>query len=356
MVKKDRHCDTRFQELHVLLAGCGSIGKRHARILKELGVGRLTVCDPVPAQIEALMLQTPSVEACASFQLGLDAKPDAVFILTPPKQHVPMAVDAVRAGCHVFVEKPVSDSLDGVEPLAELVRRSASKVMIGLCFRYHRGLRKAKALIESGTIGRLISIRALMGEHLPQVRPDFQSLFSAQYSGAFDLMHDLDLAIWFANQRVEAVQALYGTCSDIGISAPDLVEILIGFEDRCTASVHLDFFQRPRRRQIELIGSDGTIIVEFARWDQYTLSTYRPDRNDWESLSETVSRDDMFRDEDRAFLSATVGNGEIDCTIDEACKSLRVIAAAQGMNSLWKGRANPPKVSEAAREREAAGV
>lgn len=344
MVKEGQQCNPRFQELHVLLAGCGSIGKRHARILKELGVGRLTVCDPVPAQIEGLILETPSAEACSSFKAGLDAKPDAVFILTPPKQHVPMAIDAVRAGCHVFVEKPLSDSLDGVEPLAELVRRSASQVMIGLCFRYHRGLSKAKALLENGAIGRLISIRALMGEHLPQVRPDFQSLFSAQYSGAFDLMHDVDLAIWFANQRVEAVNAMYGTCSDIGISAPDLVEILIGFEDRCTASVHLDFFQRPRRRQIELIGSDGTIIVEFARWDQYTLSMYTPARTDWDSFTESVSRDDMFRDEDRAFLSAILENGKIDCTIDEGWKSLRVVAAAQAMGALWRNRRRPAMI------------
>ena len=40
------------------------------------------------------------------------------------------------------------------------------------------------------------------------------------------------------------------------------------FEDRCVASVHLDFFQRPRRRQMELIGTEGVVTVEFARWDR----------------------------------------------------------------------------------------
>src|SRR5205085_7137903 len=135
--------------------------------------------------------------------------------------------------------------------------------MVGLCFRYHKGLREVKQLLCDGAIGRLVSIRALMGEHLPDVRPDYRTLFSAQYSGAFDLMHDIDLALWFANQPVREVKAIYGSYSDMGIQAPDLVEILIDFEDRCLASVHLDFFQRPRRRQIELIGVAGVIAVEF---------------------------------------------------------------------------------------------
>jgi predicted dehydrogenase len=70
-------------------------------------------------------------------------------------------------------------------------------------------------------------------------------------------MHDIDLAIWYAGQPVRQVYSLNGTYSDIGIEAPDVVEILMGFKDRCLASVHLDFFQRPRRRQIELIGTDS---------------------------------------------------------------------------------------------------
>ena len=75
-------------------------------------------------------------------------------------------------------------------------------------------------------------------------------------------------------QPVKKSYCIYGTYSDIGIQSPDVVELLLDFEDRCTANVHLDFFQSPRRRQIELIGTSGVILVEFARWERCKLSVY----------------------------------------------------------------------------------
>jgi predicted dehydrogenase len=188
---------------------------------------------------------------------------------------------------------------------------------------------KARDALDSGRIGRLVSIRALVGEHLPDVRPDYRNLFSAQHGGAFDLMHEIDLAIWYAGQPVREVRSLSGTYSDIGIVAPDLAEILIDFEGHCLASVHLDFFQRPRRRQIELIGTGGVIVVEFARWDRCTVSLYEAARGAWEHEELVTDRDDMFRAEDKEFLRAVAEDRTIRCTIAEARKSVEVVLACQ---------------------------
>jgi predicted dehydrogenase len=319
-----------WQNLSVLIAGCGSIGKRHARVLGGLGVRDLRACDPSAEQRQSLQEQVPSVKLCESFERGLAERPDTVLICTPPALHIPMARQALDAGCHVLTEKPLSDRLDGADELAALAGKRGKIVMVALCFRFHAGLLKAKRYLEAGRIGRLVSVRALMGEHLPDVRPDYRNLFSARQGGAFDLMHDIDLAIWFAGQPVRTVQALHGTYSDIGIEAPDVVEILMDFEDRCLASVHLDFFQRPRRRQIELIGTAGVITVEFARWDRCTVSVYEEARKSWDADDMTTDRDDMFRAEDREFLEAAAGTAGITCTIAEGCKSVAVVQAAQG--------------------------
>jgi predicted dehydrogenase len=240
-----------------------------------------------------------------------------------------MAVQAIRAGCHVLSEKPLSDTAEGIDDLIALAEEEDKKVMVGLCFRYHTGLVKAKGYLDSGRIGRLVSVRALMGEHLPDVRPDYRDLFSAKHGGAFDLMHDIDLAIWYAGQPVRQVYSLNGTCSDIGIEAPDVAEILMGFQDRCLASVHLDFFQRPRRRQIELIGTDGVVLVEFARWDRCTVRVYEAARGTWEQEELDTDRDDMFRAEDREFLQAVAEDKPIACTVEEARRSVEVVLAAQ---------------------------
>ena len=230
-----------------------------------------------------------------TYEAGLADRPDTVLICTPPGLHVPQAMQAIQAGCHVLSEKPLSDSTDGIDELAALAAAERKKVMVALCFRYHDGLLKARASLDAGRIGRLVSIRALMGEHLPDVRPDYRTLFSAQHGGAFDLMHEIDLALWYAGLAGAARStALSGSYSDIGIAAPDVAEILIGFEDRCLASVHLDFFQRPRRRQIELIGTGGVIMVEFAGWDRCTVSIYeaakaRGSTRNWSPTATTCS-------------------------------------------------------------------
>jgi len=113
-----------WKERSVLIAGCGSIGKRHACVLRSLGLREIRVCDPSEEQIKSLTDEGPVSETHASYEEGLQAKPDAVLIATPPKLHIPMAIQALEAGIHVLSEKPVSDSLEGLDNLADTINRS----------------------------------------------------------------------------------------------------------------------------------------------------------------------------------------------------------------------------------------
>jgi predicted dehydrogenase len=318
-----------WNDLSVLIVGCGSIGKRHARVLKSLGVADVRACDPSPAQRQAFSAESPHVQMSDSYEAGLRDRPDTVLICTPPAMHIPMARQAIAADCHVLTEKPLSDTLDGIDELEKLAAANGKQVMVALCFRFHAGLLRAKEYLASGRIGRLVSIRALMGEHLPDVRPDYRTMYLAKHNGAFELMHDLDLAMWFAGQPVKKLHCVHGTYSHIGIESPDVVEFLLDFADRCTASVHLDFFQRPRRRQMELIGTEGVITVEFARWDHCTVSTYEAKNGAWQVEELPTDRDDMFRAEDREFLEAVAGDKPIRCTIAEGRKSVAAVCLAR---------------------------
>lgn len=319
-----------WKQQSVFIAGLGSIGLRHLRALQALDVKNISAFDPIPASVTKALDIYPQLQIRSSYEEGLAAGPDGVFILTPPKMHIPMILQALDSGCNVFCEKPLSDTLDGTVELSHKLSCISNKLCIGLCFRYHRGIQRAKALLESGAVGRIVSIRSLMGEHFPSVRPDYKTLFSARYSGAFDLMHDLDLAIWFADQPISQIYSVYGSYSDIGIKAPDVAEILIGFADRCTATVHLDFFQRPRRRQIELICTEGCILVDFSTWDQCTLSTYRTNNEAWETETFATDRDDMFREEDQAFLESIAGNSHTQVYgMEDAMLSLNALHQIQ---------------------------
>jgi predicted dehydrogenase len=318
-----------WRDVSVLIIGCGSIGRRHGRVLRGLGVRDLRACDPMPEQRAAFSAESPSIKMYDSFEAGLADRPQTVFVCTPPWLHIPQAMQAINAGCHVFSEKPLSDKTDGIDDLIALAAAKSKKVMVGLCFRYHAGQVKARSYLDAGRVGRLVSIRAMVGEHLPDVRPDYQTLFSAQTGGAFDLMHEVDLAIWHAGAPVRRVLAVSGNYSDIGIKAPDLAEILLEFDNHCLASIHLDFFQRPRRRQTELVCTAGVILVEFARWDLCTVSMYEASSKTWTHEEFPTDRDDMFRAEDQEFLQAVAEDKPIRYTAAEARKSVDVVLAAQ---------------------------
>lgn len=328
-----------WRKLSALVIGFGSIGRRHARILDEIGLEDVRVCEPSVELLERARKEFGIRQTFETLEEGLASKPDTVFVCTPTALHVEQALQSVRSGAHVFTEKPLSTSAEGVAELESAARDLGRTVMIGHCFRFHEGLRKAKEWLDEGRIGRLVSIRAVMGEYIPDVMPSYRSMYISRYNGAYELMHDIDLALWFAGQRPVSVFGIDGTLGDSGMESPDLVEMLIRFDDRCVAGVHLDFFERVRHRQTELLGTEGTIFVEFADWNVCHLSLYEASAEDWHRERLWTDRDDMFREEDRAFLRAAAAGTPVPVTVADGLLAVQVMSAAQ--ESARSGSAVP---------------
>ena len=317
---------TDYSALRLLAIGAGSIGMRHTEVLLGLGATNLCVCEPSDTQRAKLQEKFPQVRVAADYKEELSKGCyDAAFIFTPTAMHLSMATEAIEAGCHVFIEKPLANTSEGVDELAALAAKHNKLVMVGFCMRFHEVLKKAKALVDEGFVGRLVNIRAFVGEPFAEIQPNYMNMYYSKYSGAFELVHDLDLALWLSQQKVKEVYGVYGPFSDMGMESPDSVELLLKMEDRMGINVHLDFYHHPRRRQIDLMGVKGTITVEFASWDEATLSCYNTDTRAWERTTFPTRRNDMFRDENAEFLDAVLGKGQISCTIEEALRSLHVI-------------------------------
>lgn len=307
------------------IVGCGSIGKRHAECLHDIGAEKLVFYDPEYKRAEELANIYGGV-AVSSYEEGLETDTDLVYILSPTKLHVSQAREAILKGKHVFMEKPLSDSLDGVDELSELAKEKGVVVLVGFCFRFHDGIRELKRRLDSGEIGKLVSIRAMMGEHFPDVRPDYLSTYYVKYSGAFELVHDLDLAIYLANEEPLDCTGFCGSYSGLGFESPDTVEMLVKFES-CLASVHLDFFQSPRTRTMTLLGTEGEMILNFSTWDNYELRIFTRESNRWETVSKETARNDMFRAESLNFIAAIEGTEANLCPVEEAKKSLLIVKA-----------------------------
>lgn len=317
-----------YSSIKALVVGFGSIGKRHVDILMKMGVKAIACSDTSEVCRRQFAEVLPSAPLYSNYDEALDDfKPNAVFIFTPTKLHIPMARKAIEHNAHVFIEKPLCYSTDGAVELDALAKRMNRKVMVGFCFRYHDALLKAKRMLNEGVIGRLVSIRSLMGEPFYTIHPEYMDMYYSKYSGTFELVHDIDLAIWFAGQEIKQVKGIYGSFSEMGMDSPDTVEMLIEFEDKCVANVHLDFFQTPRRRTIDLIGWDGVIQIDFASWDEAQINFYNKVNKEWRTIAFKTQRNDMFIAEDSEFLDCIIEDKSVSIGIMEGLKASAAIEA-----------------------------
>jgi predicted dehydrogenase len=197
------------QRYRALVVGCGSIGRRHAKNLKFLGVQNLALCD---TNADALNLCAEEVQGqlFSDYLEALsDFKPDMTVICTPPVYHVEEALEALRARSHVFIEKPLSHESSGIEVLIAEARHRDRNVQIGYNMRFHPGLKILKDLIDSGKIGRVLWLNAESGQYLPDWRPwqNYRDSYSARkdLGGGIilDGSHELDYICWLLGGRPE---------------------------------------------------------------------------------------------------------------------------------------------------------
>jgi predicted dehydrogenase len=182
------------------IVGCGSIGNRHLGNLRRLGVTDIVVFDEREER-RRQAAERWDVETTDNFESGLEGSGVAV-ICTPTHLHVSGALIAARAGCHLFVEKPLGHNLDSVDVLLDEVGRRRLRTLVGCNFRFHPAMQELKRLVREGIAGRLVSARVQFGQYLPDWHPweDYRQSYSArrEMGGGIvlDRVHELDYLRW----------------------------------------------------------------------------------------------------------------------------------------------------------------
>lgn len=344
-----------MNRLKVLFTGLGSIGQRHVRNLRQLLGNNVDILayrarggGPV---LNADMTVRPDCDLESTYDIrsfdhlddALDQRPDAVFVTNPNTLHLPIAIRAARAGCHLFIEKPLSNSLDGVEELVDLVERRRLIALVAYQFRFHPGLRLIKSMIEEGKLGQLAAAHIVNGEYLPDWHPyeDYSKSHAARSEmggGCLRIQtHELDYLLWLFGMP-RRVFAVGGHLSRLDLDVEDSVSLL--FECRhadnpLPVHVHLDFLQRPPQRVCEVVGDGGRI-----RYDYYAnlvqFDTAHPKRETLHRF-DGFDRNQMFLDELRHFLDCLKGEARPVVDLREAISNMRVAEAA--LQSLATGRA-----------------
>ena len=312
-----------------LIAGFGSIGRRHLRNLRALGhediillrSHRSTLPDD---EIAGLPVETELEKALAH-------RPDGVVIANPTALHLPVAIPAARAGCHILMEKPVSDSLQGIADLRQALSDGNSRLVVGFQFRFHPGLSKIKELIDNQVVGQILSARCLWGEYLPDWHPweDYRQGYAARrdLGGGVvrTLTHPFDYLRWLLGD-VESLFAISGHFSDLELDVEDMADVNLQFASGAHASVQVNYFQRPPVHCLELVGTRGTLT-----WDNAdgAARMWREETRQWETfpLVDGFDRNDLFLAETRHFINVIQGREEPVCTLEDGEQVMKIVEA-----------------------------
>lgn len=313
-----------------LIAGVGSIGRRHLRNLRALGVEEFVLyrrrCCSDDRELDGLTTETDLRAALAHL-------PDFAVVSNPTALHLGTAMECAQAGCHLFIEKPVSHTKDGCAELAARVRSLRLVAMVGFQFRFHPGLREVKRLIEAGAIGDVVSAQAHWGEYLPAWHPweDYRESYSARADlgggVTLTLCHPFDYLRWLLGEVCD-VSATASRSGGLGIEVEDTTDVQLVFDSGATAHVHLDYVQRPPGHWLQIIGRRGTL-----QWNNGdgAARLFNEETSDWEEFAapEGFERNTMFADEMSHFLSCVREQAEPLCTLRDGGAALRIALAAK---------------------------
>ena len=293
------------ENMKILVVGCGSIGERHIRNLTMLSVGKIIACDTNPERLVFITEKYGIQETYTELQEAIDQEIDAVLICTPPNSHIPIAVKAVGSKAHVFIEKPMSNSLDGVDELIKRASKNGLIICVGYNFRFHRGLELVKNMLDRGEIGTILSARAEFGQYLPDWRPwqDYMQSYTAKkdLGGGIilDGSHEIDYMCWLLGD-VDEIFCFTGKVSSLEVETEDATEILLKFKSGAIGEVHLDFVRRDYSRTCEIIGETGTIKWSY---QDRLVKVYSVDVGGWKAFNIKADPTDMYMQEMQHFIN-----------------------------------------------------
>ncbi len=250
-------------EFRCAIIGCGLIGRKRAVALKSVA-SLVYACDLDPGRAADLAKTTPGCQPLTDYKVALaDPKVDAVIVSTLNASLAPIALDAVRSGKHVLVEKPGAIASAQLEEIAAVAKKTGVLVRLGYNHRYHPSLQKAYQLFESGVLGPVMFLRARYG-HGGRKGYDREWRADAKLSGGGELIdqgvHVIDLAGWFLG----AFKTIEGHASTYfwDMKVDDNAFLSLRTKAGQTAWLHVSCTEWKNLFSLEIYGRDAKLAID----------------------------------------------------------------------------------------------
>lgn len=259
----------------ILFIGLGGAGQRHLRLFRqnttnktELIAFRKTSKTPV-LNPDFTINQTDSLEELYGVKIysnldkAIETKPDLAVISTPSSLHIDYAIFCAKKNINIFIEKPLSNSLEGLDELESIIQKNKLFLQVGFQRRYHPQLHSIYKIICSGELGKISNAIMNVSSYIPHWHPyeDYRDLYACKkkLGGGVLLteIHEFDLCIWYFG-KPKSVTCVGGTYSDVGLDVEDTVHVVLDYV-KFSVQINLTFWQKNAERWITVAGNNKSI-------------------------------------------------------------------------------------------------
>lgn len=281
---------------HAGIGVAGVVFPSHRDAISHSGAELVAVCD---VNAEAGKARADEY-GCAFFsdhrEMLRETKPDIAVIATPHPFHKALAIDAMRAGCHVLVEKPVAVTVEEADEMIEVARETGKLVAVSFQQRFRPEIRAAKEIIESGKLGQIqrVDLVAVWNRTPAYYRSGgWRGTWRGEGGGILmnQAPHDLDL-LCFLLGAPSRVLALTRTIFN-PIETEDTAQAIIEWPTGTLASVHLSTAEAGLPWKLELLGTRGLLRIGYG---SASLQTFESDLRETMETTPATAVDPKLND------------------------------------------------------------
>lgn len=334
--------------IRVAVVGVGTMGKNHVRVFKEMpNVDLVAIVDKDRAMVD-FSGRIYNVPVYTDFCEMLEKeKPDAVSVAVPTVAHYPVARALLEAGCHVLVEKPITETLDEAYELIQLAGRVNRVLAVGHIERFNPAVTELKRRLEAGQLGRIFQVHARrLGPFPSRIR---------DVGVVMDLAtHDLDIMQYLLGKSVSRVFAetkrvLHAHCEDLFVG-------LLRFEDTTVGLLEINWLTPTKIRELYVTGERGMFRVNYVTQELYFFENADASDNNWSTLNLLqgvsqgtiiqfpIKKKEPLRVELEAFIETIQGKS---AQIVDGCQAAATLALAKMLgDSALNGGVREPKYDE----------
>jgi myo-inositol 2-dehydrogenase/D-chiro-inositol 1-dehydrogenase len=314
------------EKKRIVVIGLGSIGRRHARLLLEREDITVEIVEPSEAALKIARTEFgDNLTNYESFEAAIETRPDIVWICTPTQFHAEQAIAALGGGCHVFCEKPMSDSVADAQRMKQAAESSGKILNVGFMLHFLPALFRLRQLIKESTLGNILHVHARIGTYITLVNS--LSRYQSYQPGSLflDYSHQPDIFYWLLGKVPKAVLVTGFQSGEMEFSSsPNVAVVVCEYDTPLVSTLHLNYVQMPQRHDYEIVGDKGWAALDFET-GEIKIGLREPQTITKETYC--YERDDLYRAQIGAFLSAVKGDREPETSAADGIVSTAVCEA-----------------------------